>query len=157
MTQYLCSCTRLIYSRVVAHPKIFWHKLQMQIPCLEPCHLFDSVWMTLMPLLTSTLCASYSHCIPQASLNSRLRIKVHIPYESLQSLVMRLQQFQQASDLLRRTSRFVNLMRRLWVQMKEIQAQKSSDKGVVDDSVSAAIRLGKDSRWQRTCLRPLWP
>ena len=97
MTQYFCSCTRLIYSRVVAHPKIFWHKLQMQIPCLEPCHLFDSVWMTLMPLLTSTLCASYSHCIPQASLNSRLRIKVHIPYESLQSLVTRLQQFQQAS------------------------------------------------------------
>lgn len=69
---------------------------------------------------------------------------MHIPYEHLQSLVTRLQQFQQASDLLRRTSRFVILARRLRVQMKEIQGQKGSDKGLMEDPVSTAIGQGKD-------------
>ena len=69
---------------------------------------------------------------------------MHIPYENLQSLVTRLQQFQQASDLLRRTSRFVILARRLRVQMKEIQGQKGSDKGLMDDPVLTAIGQGKD-------------
>lgn len=76
--------------------------------------------------------------------NSRLRVKVHIPYETLQSLVTRLQQFQQASDVLRRTSRFVILARRLQVQMKEIQEQKGSDRDPMDDLVSATIGHGKD-------------
>jgi hypothetical protein len=69
---------------------------------------------------------------------------VHIPYETLQSLVTRLQQFQQASDLLRRTSRFVILARRLRVQMKEIQGQKGSDKSFMDEPVSTTIGHGKD-------------
>jgi hypothetical protein len=46
---------------------------------------------------------------------------VHIPFETLQSLVTKMQQFQQTSDLLRRNSLFVILVRRLLV--KEIQGQ----------------------------------
>ena len=69
---------------------------------------------------------------------------MHIPYETLQSLVTRMQQFQQASDVLRRTSRFVILARRLQLQMKEIQGQKGSDKGPMDDLVSATFGHGKD-------------
>ena len=69
---------------------------------------------------------------------------MHIPYETLQSLITRLQQFQQASDLLRRTSRFVILARRLQVQMKELQGQKGSDRGPIDDLVSATVGHGKD-------------
>ncbi|KAJ7188486.1 hypothetical protein C8R46DRAFT_1157508 [Mycena filopes] len=38
----------------------------------------------------------------------KLRLKIRVPYESLQSNVSRLQKLQQASDVLRRTSRFVD-------------------------------------------------
>ncbi|KAF8160965.1 Golgi transport complex subunit 5-domain-containing protein [Crassisporium funariophilum] len=74
----------------------------------------------------------------------KLRVKVHVPYETLQSLVTRLQHFHQASDVLRRTSRFVILARRLQLQMNEVQGNKTAVRGVIDDLASATLVHGKD-------------
>ncbi|KAL0580334.1 hypothetical protein V5O48_001671 [Marasmius crinis-equi] len=52
----------------------------------------------------------------------KLRLKIRIPYQSMQENVTRLQKFQQASDILRRTSRFVVLARRLASQMAEMES-----------------------------------
>lgn len=74
----------------------------------------------------------------------RLRVKVHVPYENLQALVNRLQKFHQASDLLRRTSRFVIIARRLQVQMNEIQGIKNPNGGDQDELATATLMHGKD-------------
>jgi len=76
--------------------------------------------------------------------SSRLRVKVNVPYETLQILVKRLHKFQQASDLLRRTSRFVTLARRLQNHMNEIQGVKTSQTGVGDGLATATVVHGKD-------------
>ncbi|KAH7875165.1 Golgi transport complex subunit 5-domain-containing protein [Lentinula edodes] len=54
------------------------------------------------------------------SLVEKLRCKISVPYHSLHISLSRLQKFQQASDILRRTSRFVILARRLEGQMAEM-------------------------------------
>ncbi|KAF7315340.1 ACT domain-containing protein [Mycena indigotica] len=51
----------------------------------------------------------------------KLRLKVRVPYQSLQTNVSRLEKLQQASDMLRRISRFVVLARRLQAQMAEME------------------------------------
>ncbi|KAF7321504.1 ACT domain-containing protein [Mycena kentingensis (nom. inval.)] len=51
----------------------------------------------------------------------KLRLKVRVPYQSLQTNVSRLQKLQQTSDVLRRMSRFVVLARRLQGQMAEME------------------------------------
>jgi len=73
-----------------------------------------------------------------------LRVKVHVPHETLQTLVTRLRRFHQASDVLRRTSRFVILTRRLQVQMNEIQGIKTSDNKLGDELATATLAHGKD-------------
>ncbi|KAF8891707.1 Golgi transport complex subunit 5-domain-containing protein [Infundibulicybe gibba] len=50
----------------------------------------------------------------------KLRGKIRAPYHTLQSNVARLRKLQQASDVLRRTSRFVVLARRLQAQMEDM-------------------------------------
>ncbi|KAG6862317.1 hypothetical protein C0995_016015 [Termitomyces sp. Mi166 len=50
-----------------------------------------------------------------------LRLKIRVPYQSLRAHVLRLQKLQQASDVLRRTSRFVILARRLQLQMAAME------------------------------------
>ena len=57
----------------------------------------------------------------------RLRLKIRVPYQSMQENVTRLQKFQQASDILRRTSRFVVLARRLASQMSEMESLPGRD------------------------------
>lgn len=57
----------------------------------------------------------------------RLRVKIHVPYESLQTHVVRLHKLHQASDALRRTSRFVILARRLQAQMNEMNEKAEGD------------------------------
>ncbi|OJA08043.1 hypothetical protein AZE42_08584 [Rhizopogon vesiculosus] len=52
----------------------------------------------------------------------KLRQKIRVPYQSLETSVVRLQRIRQASDALRRTSRFVVLSRRLETQMSELAA-----------------------------------
>jgi hypothetical protein len=53
---------------------------------------------------------------------SRLRLKIRVPYHTLQEDVVRLEKLHQASDVLRRTARFVVLARRLETQMAELDA-----------------------------------
>ncbi|KAJ4468253.1 Golgi transport complex subunit 5-domain-containing protein [Lentinula aciculospora] len=55
----------------------------------------------------------------------KLRRKISVPRQSLHFSLSRLQKFQQASDLLRRTSRFVVLARRLQSQMAEMEQSAS--------------------------------
>jgi hypothetical protein len=55
----------------------------------------------------------------------RLKSKIRVPYQSLQGHVNRLHKLQQASDVLRRISRFLILARRLELQMAELN--KPSD------------------------------
>ena len=50
----------------------------------------------------------------------RLRLKIRVPSQSLQGHVNRLHRLQQASDVLRRISRFLVLARRLELQMAEL-------------------------------------
>ncbi|KAG6920111.1 hypothetical protein DXG01_010179 [Tephrocybe rancida] len=56
----------------------------------------------------------------------KLRLKIRVPYQSLQAHVSRLQKLQQASDVLRRTSRFVVLARRLQLQMADMESSTGS-------------------------------
>lgn len=63
----------------------------------------------------------------------RLRTKIHIPYTSLQTHVTRLQHLQQASDVLRRTARFVVLARRLESQMRDMKKDDNQG-GIKDES-----------------------
>lgn len=74
----------------------------------------------------------------------RLRLKVRVPYQSLQANVARLHKLQQASDILRRTSRFVTLTRRLQIQMADMEqsagqedatASATTVDGIMDDDV----------------------
>ncbi|KAJ7668407.1 Golgi transport complex subunit 5-domain-containing protein [Mycena polygramma] len=65
----------------------------------------------------------------------KLRLKVRVPYQALQTNVSRLQKLQQASDVLRRTSRFVVLARRLQTQMTEMEVNSN------EDSVSAPRKM----------------
>jgi len=58
----------------------------------------------------------------------KLRLKIRIPFQSLQSHVSSLHKIQQVSDILRRTSRFVVLARRLLVQMADISSHVTEDK-----------------------------
>ncbi|KAH7335890.1 Golgi transport complex subunit 5-domain-containing protein [Rhizoctonia solani] len=66
----------------------------------------------------------------------RLRLKVHVPYQTLASLFSQLQKLRQAADVLRRTSRFVALARRLELQMKEI------DSGISTSASSKTLPSG---------------
>ncbi|EGO25368.1 hypothetical protein SERLADRAFT_448348 [Serpula lacrymans var. lacrymans S7.9] len=79
----------------------------------------------------------------------KLRLKIRVPYQSLQAHVTRLQRLQEASDILRRTSRFVVLARRLEIQMSEMakfdgdtEASYSSTNQSIDLNGST---LGADS------------
>ncbi|KAK7035254.1 hypothetical protein VNI00_012021 [Paramarasmius palmivorus] len=52
----------------------------------------------------------------------KLRLKIRVPYEQMQTNVSRLAKYQQASDILRRASRFIVLARRLSSQMTEMDS-----------------------------------
>ncbi|KAF8316421.1 hypothetical protein DL93DRAFT_2148754 [Clavulina sp. PMI_390] len=56
----------------------------------------------------------------------KLKTKIRVPYESLESNLSRLQRLQVASDALRRISRFVTLSRRLETQMAELDRIKAA-------------------------------
>ncbi|CAE6430952.1 unnamed protein product [Rhizoctonia solani] len=66
----------------------------------------------------------------------RLRLKVHVPYQTLAGLFSQLQKLRQAADVLRRTSRFVALARRLELQMKEM------DSGIPTSTSSKSLPPG---------------
>ena len=81
----------------------------------------------------------------------RLRLKIRVPYQSLQKHVTKLDRLQQASDILRRTSRFVILARRLELQLAEMnkadttESQDAKPKGQTN-GVSASTSSGAGAR-----------
>ncbi|KAF8659226.1 hypothetical protein AX16_001886 [Volvariella volvacea WC 439] len=78
----------------------------------------------------------------------KLRTKIRVPYQNLRVNVSRFQKLQQASDVLRRTSRFVVLARRLQIQMAEMESGSAPDgKGSTVDSslnISSLAQEGDD-------------
>ncbi|KZT08476.1 uncharacterized protein LAESUDRAFT_757710 [Laetiporus sulphureus 93-53] len=60
-------------------------------------------------------------------LDSSLRTKIRLLFQSLQNNVSKLGRIQQASDILRRMSRFVILTRRLEVQLADMNKGESAD------------------------------
>lgn len=56
---------------------------------------------------------------------SRLRRKISVPYAELSASLARFGRLQRASDLARRASRFVTLVRRLDVQMADYEAAQA--------------------------------
>ncbi|KAF8170221.1 Golgi transport complex subunit 5-domain-containing protein [Mycena galopus ATCC 62051] len=72
----------------------------------------------------------------------KLRLKVRVPYQSLQTSVSRLQRLQQASDVLRRTSRFVVLARRLQKQMTEMELNSAENPDAMPKVESQINPLG---------------
>ncbi|KZO99399.1 hypothetical protein CALVIDRAFT_553311 [Calocera viscosa TUFC12733] len=59
----------------------------------------------------------------------RLKSKIQIPHATLAAHVVRLQRLQMATDVLRRTSRFVIIARRLELQMVEVDAEPTHANG----------------------------
>ncbi|KAJ6593688.1 Golgi transport complex subunit 5-domain-containing protein [Mycena capillaripes] len=75
----------------------------------------------------------------------KLRLKVRVPYQSLQTNVARLQKLQQASDVLRRTSRFVVLARRLQNQMTEMEISGNENPDPTPKKTDSQVNLlGQD-------------
>ncbi|KAJ7039234.1 Golgi transport complex subunit 5-domain-containing protein [Mycena alexandri] len=75
----------------------------------------------------------------------KLRLKIRVPYESLQTNVSRLQKLQQASDVLRRTSRFVILARRLQNQMTEMEFNSNENPDATPKKSETQLNLmGQD-------------
>ncbi|KIK94986.1 hypothetical protein PAXRUDRAFT_827467 [Paxillus rubicundulus Ve08.2h10] len=56
----------------------------------------------------------------------KLRQKISVPYQALQTNVIRLQRIQQANDALRRTARFAVLVKRLETQMSELASYEGA-------------------------------
>ncbi|KAG8988666.1 hypothetical protein FRB90_002602, partial [Tulasnella sp. 427] len=56
----------------------------------------------------------------------KLRLKIRVPYQNLSAHVIRIQRLQLAADVLRRTSRFVLVARRLDFQMNELAKSTST-------------------------------
>lgn len=82
---------------------------------------------------------------------SRLRVKIHIPYTSLQTHVTRLQRLQQAGDVLRRTARFVVLARRLESQMRDMKMDSAQESKT--NSTDASLALDAEDGKERTIAK----
>ncbi|KAF8629271.1 hypothetical protein AX17_005850 [Amanita inopinata Kibby_2008] len=74
----------------------------------------------------------------------KLRSKIQHPYHTLRTHVTRLQYLQQASDFLRRTSRFITLARRLQIQMNELDNLLASGQTVKDDSSNKLLNVNRE-------------
>ncbi|TBU41671.1 Golgi transport complex subunit 5-domain-containing protein [Dichomitus squalens] len=82
----------------------------------------------------------------------KLRVKIRMPYQSLQKHVTKLDQIQQASNILRRTSRFVILVRRLEVQLAEMNKTDTSAAIESAKSNSASTSAGTSAGRAETPL-----
>ncbi|TFY76638.1 hypothetical protein EWM64_g7374 [Hericium alpestre] len=81
----------------------------------------------------------------------RLRQKIRTPYQALESNVKRLQRLQQVSDVLRRTSRFVVLAKRLQAQMADVG---DSDKPSDSTEKKAEVKVNGSSPDGRRSVTP---
>ncbi|KIJ67605.1 hypothetical protein HYDPIDRAFT_84403 [Hydnomerulius pinastri MD-312] len=68
----------------------------------------------------------------------KLRQKIRLPYQALQSHVTRLQRIHQANDALRRTARFAVLAKRLESQMSELASYELASREKEKQSTSAS-------------------
>lgn len=80
-------------------------------------------------------------CRADDSLVKRFKLKIRKPYRNLQANVNRLQNLHQASDVLRRTSRFIVLARRLQSQMAEMDLTSTEDNSQGNNNTG---NLGQD-------------
>ncbi|KAG8923057.1 hypothetical protein FRC02_011429 [Tulasnella sp. 418] len=88
----------------------------------------------------------------------KLRLKIRIPYQNLNAHVNRLQRLQLASDVLRRTSRFVLVARRLEVQMAELEkasgvSNQSSIKVAPGTDTPIDAEIGPEGERDRTVAK----
>lgn len=89
----------------------------------------------------------------------KLRQKFRTPYQTMQASVKRLQRLQQVSDVLRRTSRFTTLAKRLQTQMAELgdgangagaQPKAPPSSALLDDRRSATPGLDYEGERERS-------
>ncbi|EIN11737.1 hypothetical protein PUNSTDRAFT_119002 [Punctularia strigosozonata HHB-11173 SS5] len=73
----------------------------------------------------------------------KLRTKITNPYQTLQRSVARLSKLQEASEILRRTSRFVILARRLQAQMAEMNNSGTGTNGDTDTQADGRPSLDR--------------
>ena len=141
--------------------KIYWSKLRESENLVGRCSLYEKG-------STRSKCpwkSAYSHQSPTNVLLLsllRLRQKFRYPYQSMQANVRRLQRLQQASDVLRRTSRFTVLAKRLQTQMAEVgdspggaapqpkASESKSNSGVLDGRRSATPGLDYEGEKERS-------
>ena len=141
--------------------KIYWSKLRESENLVGRCSLYEKG-------STRSKCrwkSAYSHQSPTNVLLlsfPRLRQKFRYPYQSMQANVKRLQRLQQASDVLRRTSRFTVLAKRLQTQMAEVgdspggaapqpkASESKSNSGVLDGRRSATPGLDYEGEKERS-------
>jgi len=106
--------------------------------------------------------ARQSSLLPLILTSLRLRQKFRYPYQTMQANVKRLQRLQQASDVLRRTSRFTILAKRLQAQMAEVgdsaggttsrprASESKMNSGAPDDRRSATPGLDYEGEKERS-------
>ena len=141
--------------------KIYWSKLRESENLVGRCRLYEKGSMHSKYRWKS----AYSH---QSTSNvlllslPRLRQKFRYPYQSMQANVKRLQRLQQASDVLRRTSRFTVLAKRLQTQSAEVgdstggaapppkASESKSNSGVLDGRRSATPGLDYEGEKERS-------
>ncbi|KAH9940460.1 uncharacterized protein BXZ73DRAFT_98890 [Epithele typhae] len=82
----------------------------------------------------------------------KLRLKIRIPYLSLQKHVSKLERIQQASDILRRTARFVILTRRLELQLTEMSKSE-----VAESTAAGSKSKPQSTRTPTSASRPDTP
>jgi hypothetical protein len=113
--------------------------------CLVHSYLFGEVSMTSSRRLKSTIRFYAIFTISYILECNRLRLKIRVPFQSLQAHVSCQQKLQLAADALRRTSRFVVLARRLQLQMADMNGTNvtESDRGNVI-STSRSDEHGQD-------------
>ena len=85
--------------------------------------------------------------------SSRLRLKIRAPYQSLGAKLLGLQKLQEASDVLRRASRFVVLARRLQLQMLQIDSHRPSDTNPLSKPQNANVSDLEEDDKERTIAK----
>ncbi|KAJ7497111.1 Golgi transport complex subunit 5-domain-containing protein [Mycena latifolia] len=95
--------------------------------------------------LSGSLTSVRSGLVDLDSSLDKLRLKVRVPYQLLQTNVARLQKLQQASDVLRKTSRFVVLARRLQNQMADMEISSNEGTDAAPNKSDSQLNLlGQD-------------
>ena len=142
--------------------RIYWSRLRGLENSVGLCRLFEKGLMRSMyPWKSAYARQSRANAVLILCL-LRLRQKIRYPYQTMQANVKRLQRLQQASDVLRRTSRFTILVKRLQTQMAEVgdsaggttsrpkASESKGNNGVPDGQRSATPGLDYEGEKERS-------